>query len=270
MCTCCYRGGYRRVSSIACTRPATSRNRRIHRRLLLQLHLCINRVLDRTYIAVKRQLAAMGCPRYEVYARQWTGTDKNAYFIRDSWLKTPEEVLQMLGTLRHLNSKGNDIWILPRTADCDPKLVLVDDITQAGLDLLAADGVEPVVITETSPANNQAWVRVPMKLRPLVVARALCRRLGADPGGIGDANQRGRLAGFTNRAPWHRRSNGTYPFVLLRAIRPQARAINPIGSLAPYIIDAQKGLPAKKDAMNHTPPQGGGGYRLERPGCAGR
>ena len=72
-------------------------------------------------------------------------------------------------------------------------------------------------MTETSAGNFQAWVFVGEELSQalrLEVSRALTKSFEGDIGAIGSVRY-GRLAGFTNRKPRHRKSSGLAPFVLL-------------------------------------------------------
>ena len=71
-------------------------------------------------MAVTTQLAAMGCPSFEIGVRDaQAGKMMNREWSRD-------EVITNLGWLKHMNVKGNDVY-------CRPKaqwhhLVLVDDV----------------------------------------------------------------------------------------------------------------------------------------------
>jgi len=65
-----------------------------------------------------------------------------------------EEVL--VGFLKQMNTNGADIYIRPAESLAG---VLVDDLDWE-LDRMDAEGCNPAAVTETSPQNYQAWVRL--------------------------------------------------------------------------------------------------------------
>jgi len=99
----------------------------------------------------------------------------------------------------------------------------VDDLTARAVAQLRYNGVGPAVVTETSPGNYQAWIRLAPGPIPEAVAtaaaRALARQYGGDPASA-HWRHMGRLAGFTNQKPSRMIVDGPYqglqPFVLLR------------------------------------------------------
>lgn len=163
----------------------------------------------RTFRAVSRQLQAMACPEYEVGIRD-RATGKMA--LR-TW--SPSEVLHSLPWLRRQNAGGCDIYIRPLGSR---GLLLLDDLLYGTLDRMVQEGVEPALVTRTSPQNYQAWVRVstePISERlATAAAKLLADRFQADPNSA-DWRHFGRLAGFTNQKPTHRDETGRSPFVLL-------------------------------------------------------
>jgi len=169
---------------------------------------------DRTLQAVTAQLAAMGCASF-VVGIQDAATKK---IMHREWSR--DEVLQRLGRLKHMNVKGNHIYVRPK-ADWH-HLVLVDDLKSDTLERMRRDGVEPALLVETSPENYQVWISVAQPSRKIVppeiraaIAQRMVEDYCGDPGSA-DAKHYGRLAGFTNRKPKYRTPEGRYPWVLLR------------------------------------------------------
>lgn len=169
---------------------------------------------DRTALAVRRQLEAMGCERFEVGIRAPDGKMR----IR-TWTK--DEVLEALPWLKRQNALGADLYVRP-TGEQSAGLVLLDDLTQSQLARLEADGLEPALVVETSLLNYQAWIRLSDKpLEPEIatlLAKTLAKAYDADPNSA-DWRHFGRLAGFTNRKPEHRRPDGRCPWVLCHGAR---------------------------------------------------
>jgi len=167
---------------------------------------------DRTREAMHGQLAAMGCREYEVGVRDPV---RGMLTRRGS----AAEIEARVGWLRAMNAQGADIFVRP----AEPGgLMLVDDVKREALGRMVTDGLSPAVVTETSPGNHQAWVR--LSEGPVTrevgteAARGLAGRYGGDPRSA-EAGHYGRLAGFTNRKPEHARGDGLQPYVLLREAR---------------------------------------------------
>lgn len=159
--------------------------------------------MERTYLAVRRQMQGMNCQEYEVGIRDNT-TGK---MMSRQW-KT-EQVLQSVSFLKSMNFKGNDIYIRPLTSE---GLLLVDDLGLGTLEKMDADGFNPAAIIQTSPMNYQAWVRIHQNELntelATTAARILAEKYGADKNSA-DWRHYGRLAGFTNLKPIYNR-----PYVL--------------------------------------------------------
>lgn len=159
--------------------------------------------MDRTYLAVRRQLDGMNCQQYDVGIRN---TSEKGMMSR-IWSR--EEVLKSVAFLKKANFDGSDIYIRPAESE---GLVLIDDLGLGTLARMDAEGCNPAAITQTSPHNYQAWVRVSRNpLDPKIatqVAKLLAERYGGDPNSA-DWRHYGRLAGFTNRKPIYNR-----PYVL--------------------------------------------------------
>jgi len=159
---------------------------------------------------VRRQLAAMGCDRYEIGVRD----PARGMLTREG---SADEIVAGIGWLKAMNAQGNDISVRPAGSS---GLVLVDDLSARALKELARDGLTPAAVTETSAENYQAWIRVSDgPLLPEIAteaARAVAARYGGDPN-CADWRQYGRLAGFTNQKPEHTRADGQQPAVRLTA-----------------------------------------------------
>lgn len=167
---------------------------------------------DLTARAVDAQLQAMGAERYEIGVRD-AATDK---MLPRTY--THEQALRAVGFLRAKNVQGHDIYVRPLGPEVSVGLVLVDDLRPDRLAQMHREGFGPAAVTETSPGNYQAWVRLSDRPIPAPIAteaaRELAARYGGDPASA-DYRHYGRLAGFTNRKPERARSDGRQPFVLL-------------------------------------------------------
>jgi hypothetical protein len=167
-------------------------------------------VRDRTTQAVQRHLQAFGVDRVDLGIRD----GQQGKMMQRLW--TPEEVVQNVGWLKRMNAQGNDIYVKPAG---EHGLVLVDDLTPAAVDRLQGEGFDPAVVTETSPANLQAWLKVsvePLEARHrTLLAQWLAQDFGGDPNSA-DGGHYGRLAGFTNQKPNRRLETGLPPYVRLR------------------------------------------------------
>jgi hypothetical protein len=168
--------------------------------------------------ALRRQLAAMPCPLYEVRlihsvfrkpypgVRQWTSFQ----------LSDPATVR----FLRIRNREGYDVYFRPYAGDHNAGYILLDlDQPVPGIRArLRAQGHEPCVVVETSPGRWQAWIRVSHeRLLPALatrVAKHLAEIYAADRASA-DWRHLGRLAGFTNRKPRRRQMDGLAPWVKL-------------------------------------------------------
>ncbi len=165
--------------------------------------------MDRTLKAVEQQTAAMGCERFEIGVRE----SLLARMILRKW--SPVELLKNLSWLKHENAHGSDIYIVP---DEPSALVLLDDLILGKLQELEACGLTPCCVTETSPMNYQAWLKLaehPLDPKVLTAAsKLLAKRFHGDPSSA-TWKHFGRLAGFTNRKPKHVDEQGRAPFVKL-------------------------------------------------------
>jgi hypothetical protein len=165
--------------------------------------------ISRTHEAVRKQIAAMGCERFDIGVLRPNGT----MVLRDS--RPADEIMNFIGWLRHENSAGAHIYIRPAGPHA---LTLLDDLTHESIERMSAEGCEPALVVETSPGNFQAWLKHAEVLDERVstaVAKELAARFGGDPSSA-DWRHFGRLAGFTNHKPSRRLPSGLAPFVLVR------------------------------------------------------
>lgn len=173
---------------------------------------------DRTIEAVQHQLQAFGVSQVDVGIRD----GQQGKMMNRLW--TPDDVLQHTAWLKRMNAQGNDIYVKPAG---DHGLVLVDDLTPEAINRLQGQGFHPAIVTETSPGNLQAWLKLspdPIEARiRRVIARGFAKDLGGDPNSA-DAQHYGRLAGFTNQKPNRLLENGLHPYVLLREWSGQVMA----------------------------------------------
>ncbi|MEM6837883.1 MAG: MobQ family relaxase [Cyanobacteria bacterium P01_C01_bin.120] len=186
--------------------------------------------VDRTYIAVSRQLKGMGADRYDIGVLLPPNKDGDRKMLRRFWTaeqlseRAPETgQRKKLAWLKSQNRKGADIYVRP-----DPRagnnhgLILIDDLEGFKWEAqLERDGLKPAVVTQTSDGNRQAWIRVSDRSLDSATATQTAKLLaaryrdyGADPASA-DWMHYGRLAGFTNQKGEHVRKDGRQPFVLL-------------------------------------------------------
>lgn len=174
--------------------------------------------MERTEVAVKRQIAAMGAQVFEVGLYRPESADAPVMIPR-VW--DPDTLVRSIPWLRLQNLQGRNIYIRPKG---EHDLSLVDDLKAESVARMKADGFQPAVVVETSPGNFQAWLKHPRQL-PRDVSTAVARELATRfDGDLAAADWRhfGRLAGLTNRKPRHMMENGQYPFV--RLIESSGRA----------------------------------------------
>lgn len=157
--------------------------------------------------AIGRQLAAMPCELYLI--RLIHHATRRAFPGERLWTATQLRNLATVRFLRVRNREGCDVYIQPYAEDRNAGYILVD-LDHAGpavLESMRANGHEPCVVLQTSPANLQAWVQVSRTpLEPAVataVGRQLAHTYGGDPAST-DWRHLGRLAGFTNQKPERR------------------------------------------------------------------
>lgn len=175
---------------------------------------------DKTLQAVRRQLEAMGCKQYQIGIRDAV----SGQMMHREW--SVAEVEKNVAWLKRMNAQGNDIYIRPGTLETD--LVLVDDVDGVTIEQMEEDGCKPALVTETSPENYQAWVKVtrpqPVSVRK-EMAKGLATKYDADQNSA-DGQHYGRLAGFTNQKEKYKRHDRS-PYVLCRQSSGKGAVIAP-------------------------------------------
>ena len=164
--------------------------------------------MDRTQQTVRHMLTAIEAPLYDVGVLSSRGMLPGLDQIPAA------DVLQKLRLLKFRNARGSHIYLRPYG---EHRYTVLDDLNQAKLVRLSADGFEPCAVVETSHANFQAWLRhtaVLPKLLGTFAAQTLAARYGADPSAA-DWRRFGRLPGFTNCKAKYKQDNGLFPFVRL-------------------------------------------------------
>ena len=165
--------------------------------------------MDRTEQAVRRTLAAVNAPLYDIGIL----TDRGMFPRMDAL--TAAQCIARVSYLKYRNANGAHIYFRPSG---ERRFTMLDDLSLAALASLTAEGFEPCAVVETSPGNFQAWLKhsgILSKELGTFAAQLLAQRFGADPGAA-DWRRFGRLPGFTNRKQQHRTGTGLYPFVRLR------------------------------------------------------
>jgi hypothetical protein len=166
--------------------------------------------MDRTLVAVQKMLGALDAPAYDI------GILSDQGMLPGLSNLSAESVLSRLSLLKAHNARGAHIYIRPVG---EHRYTVLDDLNSDSVARLAGDGLEPCAVVETSLGNFQAWLKhdgvYPAPLSTFV-ARTLAKRYGADPSAA-DWRRFGRLPGFTNCKPKYLKSNGLYPYVLLRS-----------------------------------------------------
>lgn len=116
-----------------------------------------------------------------------------------TFLERGESLPRMLPWLRYKNAHCHNIWIRP--CEFDHPFLLLDDLPPSTAVSITRKYFSAAV--ETSPGNCQVWIRLSRSLsrdERTVVSRALCYRIGSDPGAISEPRW-GRLPGFRQRKP---------------------------------------------------------------------
>ncbi len=165
---------------------------------------------DRYYSA---HLAALGTCRVEIGVLD---------MVRDKMqlrAVNVDEMSRYIGWLKYQNTQGFNIYVRPVWPHT---MTLVDDLTDESILMMQAEGFEPSFIVETSPGNFQAWLDNGVEMDQRVatrVARLIALRFGADANSA-DWRHLGRLAGFTNRKPKYRDTQGRFPYVRVHSVDP--------------------------------------------------
>jgi hypothetical protein len=171
--------------------------------------------------------------------------------IPKTW--TVAELIGSIPWLKARNAAGWDIYVRPNGPTA---LVLLDDLTLGRVKEMASAGLAPCCVTQTSPGNLQAWVRLadnPIESSLITAAaKVLANRFHGD---LNAASRRhfGRLAGFTNQKPNRRDEQGRAPFVLLEvAAGASATAGVAILQEAERTLQAVRAVPAPRESVTPT------------------
>lgn len=168
--------------------------------------------------SIAEQLSAFGCKSFEVQAIAPKGADLKPDRIRTLQAK---DIIKHAAYFSQKNAKGYDIYVRPAHHIIDDKehgepYVFIDDIDPLKMKKLKEAGLQLAITMESSPGNFQGWIRVDTKPVPAeelsAAAKIVAKHFGGDKGSA-DWRHYGRLAGFTNRKPSRRQSNGYAPFV---------------------------------------------------------
>ncbi len=132
-----------RAASLPCTPPASER------------HLTGDS-MDRTESIVRNMLGAIEAPLYDVGVLSDRGMLPGLDAIPAS------AVLERLPLLKYRNVRGSHIYIRPSG---EHRFTVLDDLDEASLARLSADGFNPCAVVETSAGNFQGWLRHALSFR---------------------------------------------------------------------------------------------------------
>ncbi|MDD3326577.1 MAG: DNA-primase RepB domain-containing protein [Zoogloea sp.] len=168
---------------------------------------------------------AIGAERYTLTAIKMSADHRKAFVLGGKDGVEAAVVERRMRELLRLHARGENLYYTPRSEQMHH--VLVDDLSDASLRKMLADGYKPAVVMESSPGKLQALLNVPKLGRPddqdvgnrLIVA--LNKQYG-DPK-LQACIHPHRAPGFENRkwepgapAPKYQRPDGTFPVVELR------------------------------------------------------
>lgn len=133
---------------------------------------------------------------------------------------TREHFINSLGWMASCSKDREHVFFRP---DGVLRWVLVDDISETGLQWMRDDGVHPGVVVQTNPHtpdNLQAWICLGRTdavsdKEASIAARILASRYGGDIG-ASSHSQLGRVIGTYNAKPQHWRDDRQPPLVKLR------------------------------------------------------
>lgn len=168
---------------------------------------------------------AIGADRYTLTAIKMSADHRKALVLGGKDGVDAPTVERRMRELLRLHARGENLYYTPRSERTHH--VLVDDLSDASLCRMLADGYRPAVVMESSPGRFQAILNVPKLGRkddPAVGNRlvvALNKQYG-DPK-LQACIHPHRAPGFENRkwepgapAPKYQRADGTFPPVELR------------------------------------------------------
>lgn len=144
----------------------------------------------------------------------------------------PDQLIQEVKFYQAKNLEGYNVYFRP----VGYEFVLLDDLHRETLSELAK--IKPCLLIETSPGNYQAWVMLREVPQEREVAVNICQELAvlfsADMGSA-EPDHVGRLPGFTNRKPKHKKPDGLYPFVRLHKWEARESDFSPLGGIVGQI-----------------------------------
>ena len=169
--------------------------------------------------------AAIGADRYTLTSIKMAADHRKAFVLGGKDGVDAAAVERRMRELLRFHARGENLYYTPRSERMHH--VLVDDLSDASLRQMLADGYRPAVVMESSPGKLQAILNVPKLGRSddqdvgnrLIVA--LNKQYG-DPK-LQACIHPHRAPGFENRkwepgapAPKYQRPDGTFPVVELR------------------------------------------------------
>ena len=158
--------------------------------------------LRRARATALRQLAAMGCARFDLGVLRAHGV----MLLYES--RTASQIRARFAWLRRENARRAHIFVRPHGLS---RLTLVDDLSSGALNSMKRGGFAPTLVVETSPRNFQAWLKharvFSNRESSTAAARELAARFRGDPSSA-DWRHFGRLAGFINQKPNRRLGQG--------------------------------------------------------------
>jgi hypothetical protein len=192
-------------------------------------------------MAIEQQLEALAAPGYRVtlmYQVEGDQIGQNLGKSKDegeekTWTKA--EIMNMIPALTARNASGANVFITP--IDPSARHILIDDLAPDDMSKLDERHYRPAVVTETSPGNYQAVLKVSSDLDEQATNeffKAINREIGDEK--ITGLKHPFRLAGFQNRKEKHLRPNGQYPFVRM------VRSANEFCATARRVISAMAEL----------------------------
>lgn len=182
-----------------------------------------------TFTHVQRQLAAMGCERYEVGVLP--PRHRSDLRPERTRLWTAEQVSSAVPWLRRMNALDRDVYIRPAPYEDGqlPPLIFVDDLNADQAQAMASAGLPMSVLIESSSERFHGWVRVSTdpvtRAEATSLARQLAHRFGGDPAAAA-WNQYGRLCGFTNRKQSRQTTHGA-PYARLHTASNEVAPAGP-------------------------------------------
>ena len=171
----------------------------------------INRIFNRTYIAMQKQMEIMGGNEFEVSVTTMKGHGKTRLWSKD-------EVLNAVDWLKRENARGSHVFIKP----ADQKnngLVYLSDLNKNQINEMKSKGLEPALLLEDQPNCYDAWIRLSSnEIRPEIapiVRKQIRSMISGDSYHIFKSIQ-GSLAGFTNKFYKSESKGRRNPYILVR------------------------------------------------------